>query len=130
MAAIPVDKTRPAPTPCSTRSPINTCIEGANAATKPIEAKTTTAIRNIRDTPTESMNGPATTVERPDVTRKAVITQGNNDTSPRSPAMSGSAAETPSAWKEARAAVANMAIDAGRSSLDKTLVGAAVTGRG
>ena len=105
-------------------------MEGANAAAKPITANTDTAIRNIRDTPTASMKGPATTVARLDVSRKAVITHGSRATSPRSPAMSGSAAAMPRAWKEARADVAKTAIEAGSSSRERTLVGDLVTARG
>jgi len=97
IAAVPVDRMSPAPAPCSTRRPINNSIEGANAAAKPAVANTVTAKRNIRDTPTASMNGPATTVARLEVTRNAVITHGRSDTLPRSAAISGRAAAMPNA---------------------------------
>ena len=41
--------------------------------------------------------------------------------------MSGRAAAIPSAWKEARAAVANTAVDAGNNSRERTLLGSWVT---
>ena len=89
----------------------------------PARAKVMTAIRNRRETPTESMNGPATTVLNVEVTRNAVITQGRSETSPKAPAMSGRAAAIPSAWNEERAAVAKTAIEIGSSSRERTLVG-------
>lgn len=106
---------------------MRTSIDGAKAVAKPVAANTVTANRNIRETPMASMNGPATTVARLEVSRNEVITQGSRDTLPRSAAMSGNAAAIPKAWNEASAAVANTAIDAGSNSRERTLVGAADT---
>ena len=58
-----------------------------------------------------------------------MITQGSRDTLPRSVAMSGRAAAIPNAWKEARAAVANTAVDAGNNSRERTLLGSWITDR-
>ena len=52
-----------------------------------------------------------------------MITQGSKLTLPKSVAMSGSAAAIPRAWKDASAALAKTAVDAGSSWRERTLLG-------
>src|SRR5690606_21072271 len=122
-AAVPVARIRPPPRPWRRRSTMRISMLGAKAMPKPVAVKMATEIRNIRLTPRESMNGPASTVASDEVSRYEVTTQGRRATLPRSVAMSGSAAATPRDSNEARAAVEKMAREAGRSSLEKMLGG-------
>jgi hypothetical protein len=76
-------------------------------------------------TPMVSMSRPDTIVATPDVRRNAVITHGSSETDPRSAATSGRAAATARPSKAASATITKIAVDAGKSSLDKTLRGVA-----